>query len=590
VHHNYIHHCRRTGFGYGVAVSGCSALIEANLFDYNRHSIMGTRGYPLSSYEARYNVFEVHNVTGQSCDMHGGNDISDATVPAGGTINIHHNTFKAIWNAVNIRGVPTDQTLVYNNWALHEDWNPMKVFMQSLGNLPGHTPYERMKVYDNWYGTSAPPSSDSEPTPTNQPPATPSAPSGTQQGKTGTSYTYWAKTTDPDGDSISYTFDWGDGSTVASILKSSGATISATYSWANAGTYLIKVRGTDSNGNASAWSPTLTVGIVTAPEPAAIPNSPPTVPAAPSGTTNGKVSSEYQYSAVTTDPEGDTLQYTFDWGDGSNSTTTQINSGVTATANHAWGQPGTYAIQVKATDSKGAVSALSPALSVSIVSQPVATSNSSPAAPAAPSGTAIGKPSTDYQYSAITTDPDADTLLYTFDWGDGSNSTTTQINSGVTATTNHAWGQPGTYAIQVKATDSKGAVSASSSALSVSILNQPEIVPSDPSDMAGREEPATPDSGSVDTLAAPAQVTSPAVTPAVQTPSGSPSIGPSDAVDGDASGSPSDGSLDSQGSPLVPAHGSGFVWWLFSVSVIMGAAVLLIGAVVRDTISEPPGW
>jgi hypothetical protein len=390
VHHNYIHHCRRTGFGYGVAVSGCSALIEANLFDYNRHSIMGTRGYPLSSYEARYNVFEVHNVTGQSCDMHGGNDISDATVPAGGTIKIHHNTFKAIWNAVNIRGIPTDQALVYNNWALHEDWDPTRVFMQSLDNLAGHTPYERMKVYDNWYGTSAPPSSDSEPTPSNQPPATPSAPSGTQQGKTGTSYTYWAKTTDPDGDSISYTFDWGDGSTVASILKSSGATISATYSWANAGTYLIKVRGTDSNGNASAWSPTLTVGIVTAPEPAAIPNSPPTVPAAPSGTANGKVSSEYQYSAVTTDPEGDTLQYTFDWGDGSNSTTTQINSGVTATANHAWGQPGTYAIQVKATDSKGAVSALSPALSVSIVSQPVATSNSSPAAPAAPSSSAIG--------------------------------------------------------------------------------------------------------------------------------------------------------------------------------------------------------
>ena len=290
--------------------------------------------------------------------------------------------------------------------------------------------------------------------------------------------------TDPDGDSISYTFDWGDGSTVASILKSSGTTISATYSWANAGTYLVKVRGTDSNGNASAWSPTLTVGIVTAPEPAAIPNSPPTVPAAPSGITNGEVSSEYQYSAVTSDPEGDTLQYTFDWGDGSSSTTALLDSGVTAAARHTWSQPGTYAIQVKATDSKGAVSA-------------------------------------------------------------------------------------------------------SSSALSVSILNQPEVVPSDPSDMAGREEPATPDSGSVDTLAAPAQVTSPAVTPAVQTPSGSPSIGPSDAVAKDASGNPLPASLDSGGSPLVGAHGSGFGWWLTGISVIVGAAFVLIRAIVRDTVPKP---
>ena len=40
IHHNYIHHTRRWGYGYGVWVrGGGKALIEANLFDSCRHHI-----------------------------------------------------------------------------------------------------------------------------------------------------------------------------------------------------------------------------------------------------------------------------------------------------------------------------------------------------------------------------------------------------------------------------------------------------------------------------------------------------------------------------------------------------------------------
>ena len=187
-------------------------------------------------------------------------------------------------------------------------------------------------------------------------------------------------------------------------------------------------------------------------------------------------------------------------------------------------------------------------------------SNSAPTSPVAPSGMTAGLTSTEYKYSAMATDPDADALIYLFFWGDGTFSATAQVDSGVTAATTHAWSQPGTYAVYVKAADANGAVSAPSYALSVKVLS--------PLQSAATQESSR----------------------AVGTPSDGSSTGPSDAVDGDASGSPSHGSLDSQGSPLVPAHGSGFVWRLFSVSVIMGAAVLLIGAIVRDTISEPPGW
>jgi hypothetical protein len=159
VHHNYIHHCHRNGYGYGVAVAGATAAIEANLFDHNRHSIMGTMGYPLSNYEACYNHVLAH-ANGHAIDMHGGNDVNDASVPAGGTIIIHHNTFeKTGHSAVNIRGIPATGASVYANWALDDpdEHSPEWVFLQSLDSLDGHTPYERMEVYDNWYGGSAPP-------------------------------------------------------------------------------------------------------------------------------------------------------------------------------------------------------------------------------------------------------------------------------------------------------------------------------------------------------------------------------------------------------------------------------------------------
>jgi hypothetical protein len=60
--------------------------------------------------------------------------------------------------AVIIRGVPTEGVWVYKNWALYDPnkFTTGEIFTQSLGNLPGHTPYENMWVYDNWYGLNPP--------------------------------------------------------------------------------------------------------------------------------------------------------------------------------------------------------------------------------------------------------------------------------------------------------------------------------------------------------------------------------------------------------------------------------------------------
>ena len=165
-HHNYIHHCQADGFGYGICVAGGTALIEANYFDYYRHAIAGTRGYPASSYEARYNIAGPH-ATNSVFDMHGGNDDPsggfedgpDADVPAGGTILIHHNTFQATGGSrisVGIRGVPAGTCQVYGNWTYWDSQHASDVFKQTVDNL-GLEPYVRMSVYDNWFGAETPP-------------------------------------------------------------------------------------------------------------------------------------------------------------------------------------------------------------------------------------------------------------------------------------------------------------------------------------------------------------------------------------------------------------------------------------------------
>ena len=179
IHHNFMHHNQREGLGYGVDVKqGASALIEGNVFNWNRHAIDGDYGSsPGASYEACYNLV-LGDTTSHYFDMHGGNDASDPTIPAGDTVKIHHNTFmESSERVVAIRGIPTTGVWVYKNWVLAtptDDYPEEYIFTQLLNKLPGHTPYEKMSVYDNWFGATPPPSGTPTPTiPTATPTPTP---------------------------------------------------------------------------------------------------------------------------------------------------------------------------------------------------------------------------------------------------------------------------------------------------------------------------------------------------------------------------------------------------------------------------------
>lgn len=95
-------------------------------------------------------------------------------------------------------------------------------------------------------------------------------------------------------------------------------------------------------------------------------NNPPQAPDVPLGPISGKIRKTYTYTTEAVDPEGDPVKYTFFWGDGTSSTTSQVSSGTPSSASHKWTKAGTYYITAIATDSKGAESDRSGQLEVVI--------------------------------------------------------------------------------------------------------------------------------------------------------------------------------------------------------------------------------
>jgi hypothetical protein len=93
-----------------------------------------------------------------------------------------------------------------------------------------------------------------------QTPEKPATPTGEPSGKVGTEYIYSTSTTDPDGDNISYMFDWGDGTFSAWVGPfNSGETISAKKTWDTKGTYEVRVVAKDTHGITSVWSDPLPI-------------------------------------------------------------------------------------------------------------------------------------------------------------------------------------------------------------------------------------------------------------------------------------------------------------------------------------------
>ena len=202
----------------------------------------------------------------------------------------------------------------------------------------------------------------------NNPPSTPTALSCSVLsanegiGIKGTEYVFETYSSDPDGDMIKYLIDFdGNGVDHTTDLFVSGVNAQIPITFNNAGTYYLTAKAEDEHGTQSDSfsNPPLVIQIRE--------NSAPLKPEKPDGTQNGNIKNSYTYSASTIDPNGDSIYYMFDWGDGTDSGWIgPEDSGDEIMVEHSWNKKGNYYVHVKAKDKYGAQSEWSDPLSISM--------------------------------------------------------------------------------------------------------------------------------------------------------------------------------------------------------------------------------
>ncbi|WP_108718086.1 PKD domain-containing protein [Miniimonas sp. S16] len=222
---------------------------------------------------------------------------------------------------------------------------------------------------------------------------------------------------DPDGGTLTYAWEYGDGAT------GTGATTSHNY--ATAGTYTVRLTVTDDEGE-TAWTE---ASVSVAPRP----------PTAAFGVTVTDLTLAVDAS-VSTDPDGGALTYAWDFGDGA--------TGSGATASHTYAAAGTFRVGLVVTDAEGLTDATARDVTV-------AAPNRAPVA--AFTGSADGlRVDVD---ATSSTDPDGDALSYAWAFGDGS------TGSGVAAS--HTYAAGGTFTVTLTVSDARGATSSATRSFAV---------------------------------------------------------------------------------------------------------------------------
>jgi len=270
---------------------------------------------------------------------------------------------------------------------------------------------------------------------------------------------------DPDGNPLTYSWDFGDGS------SGSGPTPSHTY--ADNGTYAVKL--TVSDGSLSAEATTSAV----------ISNVAPAVSALADATLH--LGETYAADGSFTDPGADTWTAMVNYGDGSGDQALAL-TGMTFHLSHAYpaGQAGPFTVQVTVRDDDGGVGTAEARVTAEINRAPVA--NAGPAA----SGFEGSLVSFDGSHSE---DPDGTPLTYSWDFGDGSSATG--------PTPMHRYADNGTYVVKLTVSDGMLSGEATTSAVIANVAPSVGLItaPIDPLEVGTLVTATAPffDPGTLDT-------------------------------------------------------------------------------------------
>ena len=238
---------------------------------------------------------------------------------------------------------------------------------------------------------------------------------------------------DPDG-TISYSWDFGDGT-----APSTDANPSHTYT--AAGTYTATLTVTDNDG-ATATADTALITIVANQLPSPVANATPDAGKAPLGVNFS--------SAGSTDADGTIVSYSWNFGDGSATSTS-------ANPSHTYTAQGNYTAQLTVTDDKGGVSTAD--VTVTVSPNNVAPTVSISATPT------FGKAPVTVEFTSTTGDSDGTVDSIVWDFGDGSPTSTDANPSHVYAA--------GVWTATLTATDNDGATTTRS----VQVRSLPNLPP-----------------------------------------------------------------------------------------------------------------
>ena len=280
---------------------------------------------------------------------------------------------------------------------------------------------------------------DPEPAaPVNNPPLADAG--GPYSGEAGTTLIQFdgSGSSDPDGDAISFAWDFGDGNTASGMMP--------THTYSAADNYTVELVVDDGNGGSAS---SVTSAAISAP-PANI--APVADPGGPySGEPGQMITFDGSGSA---DPNGDVLAYSWDFGDGS------TGSGVSPT--HAYTTAANYTVTLTVSDGQLETSVTTTA--------EIAVPPANRAPVADPGGPYSGETGVEIRFDgSASSDPDGDSLTYAWDFGDGS--------TGAGASLTHTYAAAGAYEVSLVVND--GALDSARAATRVEVVDLVAAQPDD---------------------------------------------------------------------------------------------------------------
>jgi PKD repeat protein len=234
---------------------------------------------------------------------------------------------------------------------------------------------------------------------------------------------------DPDGSVVSYSWDFGDGTT--------GNGVMVQHSYSQDGTYVVTLTVTDNEGAIGTASATKTIR-----------NRSPRASFTESAETVDIGEVIHFDASGSYDPDGSIISYNWNFGDGTTGNGVMVQ--------HAYSEEGTYTVSLTITDDDGAEDT---AKATKTVLAETTVQNQNPVASFTESAETVYVGEViDFDASG-SYDPDGTITSYFWDFGDGTTET------GVTV--QHAYSQDGTYTVTLTVTDDGGATDTASATKTV---------------------------------------------------------------------------------------------------------------------------